>query len=95
MVMMLGGPAAGDPAIGQSGFVVVGDTEIIFPIVFVVVIVVSGGRGGITFGGTSTGVTVLAVALDMEAAIDVVIVSALLLTASGVRPAADFTWSVR
>ena len=50
----------------QSGFVV-GDTEIVFPSV-VVVIVVGRGRGGITFGGTSTGLTVLVVPLlDMEA----------------------------
>ena len=63
--------------------------------VVVVVFVVGGDRGGITFRGTSTGVTVLAISLlDMEAAIDaeleddstvtkfVVIVSALLPLAS-------------
>jgi hypothetical protein len=74
------------------------------------VVVVGGGRGGITFGGTSTGVTVLAVPLlDMEAVIDteleddpttaaaelVVIVSARLLPASGFCPAADCIWNVK
>jgi hypothetical protein len=72
------------------------------------VVVVGGGRGGITFGGTSTGVTVLAVPLlDMEADIDVefeedaaaaelvVIVSALLLPASGFCPVADCIWNVK